>query len=73
MNPLNPKKPLLCPSVRTWLIACAHISSQYTTDTKEKIFGCGMLLGVPAASAAYELLKEVTAKRELKSKEPESD
>lgn len=33
----------------------------------------GMLLGVPAASAAYELLKEATAKRELKSKEPESD
>lgn len=33
----------------------------------------GMLLGVPAASAAYELLKEATAKRELKSKEPEAD
>lgn len=33
----------------------------------------GMLLGVPAASAAYELLKEATAKRELKSKEPVSD
>lgn len=33
----------------------------------------GMLLGVPAASAAYELLKEATIKRELKSKEPESD
>ena len=33
----------------------------------------GMLLGVPAASAAYELLKEATAKRELKSKKPESD
>lgn len=29
----------------------------------------GMLLGVPAASAAYELLKEATAKRDLKSKE----
>lgn len=33
----------------------------------------GMLLGVPAASAAYELLKEATIKRELKSKEPKSD
>ena len=33
----------------------------------------GMLLGVPAASAVYELLKEATAKRELKAKEPESD
>lgn len=33
----------------------------------------GMLLGVPAASAACELLKEATIKRELKSKEPESD
>lgn len=33
----------------------------------------GMLLGVPAASSAYELLKEATTKRELKSKEPESD
>ena len=33
----------------------------------------GMLLGVPAASAAYELLKEATAKREMKSKKPESD
>lgn len=33
----------------------------------------GMLLGVPVASAAYELLKEATAKRELKLKEPESD
>lgn len=33
----------------------------------------GMLFGVPAASAAYELLREATAKRELKSKEPESD
>lgn len=33
----------------------------------------GMLLGVPAASAAYELLKEATVKRELKLKEPESD
>lgn len=33
----------------------------------------GMLLGVPTASAAYELLKEATAKRELKSKESESD
>ena len=28
----------------------------------------GMLLGVPVASAAYELLKEATAKRELKLK-----
>lgn len=33
----------------------------------------GMLLGVPAASAVYELLKEATSKRELKAKEPESD
>lgn len=33
----------------------------------------GMLLGVPAASAAYELLKEATAKHELKTKTPESD
>ena len=33
----------------------------------------GMLLGVPAASAAYELLKEATIKRELKSKESKSD
>lgn len=33
----------------------------------------GMLLGVPVASAAYELLKEATAKRELKLKEPEPD
>lgn len=33
----------------------------------------GMLLGVPTASAVYELLKEATARRELKSKEPESD
>lgn len=33
----------------------------------------GMLLGVPAASAAYELLKEATIKRELKSKEPKLD
>lgn len=33
----------------------------------------GMLLGVPAVSAVYELLKEATSKRELKAKEPESD
>ena len=33
----------------------------------------GMLLGVPTASAAYELLKEATIKREQKSKEPELD
>lgn len=33
----------------------------------------GMLLGVPAASAAYELLKEATLKRKLKSKESKSD
>ena len=33
----------------------------------------GMLLGVPLASVAYELLKEATAKRELKLKEPEPD
>lgn len=33
----------------------------------------GMLLGVPIASAAYELLKEATTKREMKSEEPESD
>lgn len=33
----------------------------------------GMLLGVPAASAAYELLKEATVKRELKLKKTESD
>lgn len=30
----------------------------------------GMLLGVPAASAIYELLKEATIKRERKAKEP---
>lgn len=33
----------------------------------------GMLPGVPAASADYELLKEATIKRELKSKESKSD
>lgn len=33
----------------------------------------GMLLGVPAASAAYELLKEATAKRELKCNESNSN
>lgn len=33
----------------------------------------GMLLGVPAASAAYELLREATEKRELKSEESQSD
>lgn len=32
-----------------------------------------MLLGVPAVSAAYELLKGATLKGELKLKEPESD
>ena len=30
----------------------------------------GMLLGVPAGSAAYELLKEATAKREINIKNP---
>lgn len=33
----------------------------------------GMLLGVPAASAAYELLKEATVKRELKSVKPQPE
>lgn len=33
----------------------------------------GMLLGIPAASAAYELLKEATVKRELKCNESNSN
>lgn len=33
----------------------------------------GMLLGVPAVSAAYELLKEAAVKREQKLKQPDSN
>ncbi len=49
-----------------WVLAAVTVGGNLTGPA-------GMLLGVPAASAAYELLKEATIKRELKSKESKSD
>lgn len=48
----------------TWVLAAVTVGGNLAGPA-------GMLLGVPAASAAYELLREATAKRELNSKESE--
>lgn len=47
-----------------WVLAAVTVGGNLAGPT-------GMLLGVPAASAAYEILREATTKRELETKKSE--
>ena len=49
-----------------WVLAAVTVGRNLTGPV-------GMLLGIPAASAAYELLKEATVKRKLKCNESNSN